>query len=119
MLANIFAHNHLNYTQKWEPFKFNVRVIATRRGKELKKNKLRKIAEITDQLNTLIKQTTLSEDEKSILYLLNLEIDQLYIELAKGAYVRSRAKWFEEGERNTSYFFSMEKEIIQETLFHL
>ncbi len=51
----------------------------------------------------------MSEDEKSKLYLLNLEIDKLYIELAKGAYVRSRAKWFEEGERNTSYFFSMEK----------
>ncbi len=118
MLANIFENNHLNYTQKWELFKFNVRVIATRRGKELKKNKLRKITEITDQLNTLIKQTTLSEDEKSKLYLLNLEIDQLYIELAKGAYVRSRAKWFEEGERNTSYFFSMEK-IIQETISSL
>ncbi len=118
LLANIFAHNHLNYTQKWEPFKFNVRVIATRRGKELKKNKLRKITEITDQLNTLIKQTTLSEDEKSKLYLLNLEIDQLYIELAKGAYVRSRAKWFEEGERNISYFFSMEKN-IQETISSL
>ncbi len=80
-----------------------------RRGKELKKNKLREITEITDQLNTLIKQTTLSEDEKTKLYLLNLEIDQLYIELAKGAYVRSRAKWFEQGERNTSYFSSMEK----------
>ncbi len=82
-------------------------------------NKLRKITEITDQLNTLIKQTTLSEDEKSKLYLLNLEIDQLYIELDKGAYVRSRAKWFEEGERNTSYFSLWKKEIIQETLFHL
>ncbi len=70
LLANIFENNHLNYTQKWELFKFNVRVIAMRRGKELKKNKLRKITEITDQLNTLIKQTTLSEDEKSKLYLL-------------------------------------------------
>ncbi len=109
LLANIFENNHLNYTQKWELFKFNVRVIAMRRGKELMKNKLRKITEIPDQLNTLIKQTTLSEDEKSKLYLLNLEIDQLYIELAKGAYVRSIAKRFEEGERNTSYFFSMEK----------
>ncbi len=29
--------------------------------------------------------------------------------------MRSRAKWFDEGERNISYFFSMEK-IIQDTI---
>lgn len=77
LIANIFENNNLNFVQKWELFKFKVRVIAMRRGKELKKNKLRKITEITEQL----KQNTLSEDDKSKLYLLNLEIDNLYIEL--------------------------------------
>ncbi len=38
LLPNIFENNNLNYTQKWELFKFNVRVIAMRRGKELKTN---------------------------------------------------------------------------------
>ena len=33
----------------------------------------------------------------------------MYIEMAKGAFVRSRAKWLEQGERNSSYFFALEK----------
>ena len=28
---------------------------------------------------------------------------------AKGAYMRSRAKWMEEGEKNTAYFCNLEK----------
>lgn len=40
---------------------------------------------------------------------IQLKIDQIYIELAKGAFVRSRAKWLEEGETNPNYFFALEK----------
>ena len=28
---------------------------------------------------------------------------------AKGAIIRSRARWVEDGEKNTSYFFNLEK----------
>ncbi len=31
------------------------------------------------------------------------------MEKAKGAYIRSRAKWIEEGERNSAYFCRLEK----------
>lgn len=40
---------------------------------------------------------------------LKLEFDKAYLELAKGAYIKSRAKWLEEGEKNSSYFFAVEK----------
>lgn len=33
----------------------------------------------------------------------------MYLELAKGAFIRSRPKWLEEGERSTNYFFALEK----------
>lgn len=29
--------------------------------------------------------------------------------MAKGAFIRSRKKWLEEGERNSTYFFKLEK----------
>lgn len=37
------------------------------------------------------------------------EIDQLYISMTKGAFIRFRAKWLEEAEMNTSYYFALEK----------
>lgn len=36
------------------------------------------------------------------------KLDLMYLDLAKGAFLRSRAKWLEEGEENTSYFFALE-----------
>lgn len=37
-------------------------------------------------------------------------MDKLYINKAKGAFIRSKAKWLEEGEQNSSYFFKLEKQ---------
>lgn len=41
--------------------------------------------------------------------LLQAKLDDMYCKRAQGAFVRSRAKWIEEGEENTSYFSSLEK----------
>ncbi len=40
---------------------------------------------------------------------IHFQINELYLDLAKGAFIRSRAKWLEDGERNSSYFFALEK----------
>ena len=39
---------------------------------------------------------------------LKIELDEIYSVEAKGAQVRSKAKWVEEGERSTKYFLSLE-----------
>jgi len=36
-------------------------------------------------------------------------LDQIFENKAKGAFVRSRRKWLEEGEKNSKYFFNLEK----------
>lgn len=41
--------------------------------------------------------------------LLQAKLDDMYCKRAQGAFVRSQAKWIEEGEKNTSYFSSLEK----------
>jgi hypothetical protein len=41
--------------------------------------------------------------------LVKQQLDDLYHEKAIGAQVRSRAKWVESGEHNTSYFLNLEK----------
>lgn len=37
------------------------------------------------------------------------ELDEFYKEKAQGAFVCSRLKWLEDGERNSKYFFNIEK----------
>ena len=41
--------------------------------------------------------------------LIKQKLDSLYEQRATGYYIRSRAKWIEEGERSTSYFLGLEK----------
>ena len=37
------------------------------------------------------------------------QLEKIYKSKCKGAIIRSRVKWFEEGEKNTKYFMSLEK----------
>ena len=52
----------------------------------------------------------LSENQRVQLQALQLKLDQLYVSKAKVAFIHSRAKWIEEGEQNSSYFFKLEKQ---------
>lgn len=60
---------------------------------------------LMNELNIYLKKDNLTEDEKVRLDTLKSEIDQIYVDSAKGAFIRSTAKWLEKGEKNTSYFF--------------
>ena len=103
---SIFGNNEGNHVQKWEYFNFKIREIAIKRSKVIKKNNLAKEINIMDKLNVLMTKDNLSEEEEITLKKLKEEIDNMYIEMAKGAFVRSQAKWLKQGERNLSYFFA-------------
>lgn len=109
LIKNILLDKMLiGYKNKWEFFKYRVRQIAIKRSKELKNLKNKKITEQINRINTLL-TGNLSEKEKIELKELHLQINQAYLDIARGAFVRSRAKWLEEGEANSSYFFALEK----------
>ncbi len=62
-----------------------------------------------NKLNALLAKSKITEEHNLEIKRLNLELDKTFLDLAKGTYTRSRAKWLEEGERNSSYFFALEK----------
>lgn len=58
-----------------------------------------------EEFKNLISKPSLTEEEELKLKTVQNEIDKIYIELAKGAAVRSRMKWLEEGEKTLVIFF--------------
>lgn len=67
----------------------------------------------------LCKKQTLTEEEKTTFSNLQSCLDDLFIQRAQGAYVRSRAKWIEQGEKNISYFFQLEKRRQEKNKFNV
>lgn len=65
---------------------------------------------MTSEINHLCLKAELSLDEQIKLNNLQTQLDNMYLEKAKGAFIRSRARWIEQGEKNTSYFFNLEKQ---------
>jgi len=75
----------------------------------IKKAKDKKEKKIMEDIKTFLNNENLSDEEHVRLLQLQNEIGNLYTEAAKGASIRSRAKCLEHGERNSSYFFALEK----------
>lgn len=80
-----------SYGSKWELFKFKVRGLAIKRSKELKKNRLLKESTLMLKLDSLLNKDNHSDEELMELKTTQLELDKLYIDLAKGSFIRSRA----------------------------
>lgn len=102
---------------RWEYFKFKTREISIRFGKgksrELQQREFRFIQELNACCNT----REMAQDVEQLLSL-QAKLDHLYLMKAQGAFVRSRAKWMEEGEKNTAYFCRLEKRRQESNAVH-
>lgn len=94
---------------KWEFLKYKLREFSITYGKNLKKKRLAKEIQLINKINMCCCKSVLSDEDKKKLIHLHSSLDELYVRKAKGAYVRSRAKWMELGEKNSSYFCNLEK----------
>lgn len=50
-----------------------------------------------------------TEDDRQKILNLQPKLDEIYSRKAQGAFIRSRAKWIEEGGKNSLYFCGLEK----------
>lgn len=100
----------MSHSSKWEWFKFNVKQKAIQISKSFNKRKKQEQKNIVEGINKLCCKQDLSLDEQLQLHNFQSQLDKLFLEKANGAYVRSRARWIEEGEKNSSYFFNLEKQ---------
>lgn len=94
------------YKYFWELMKHEIQCVAIKKGKFLANLK-------RDRENTIIKAILdlqmkncddLTSQEVLHMDLLQSQLDNIYEEKTKGAFIRSRCKWLEQGEKNTKYF---------------
>jgi len=89
--------------------KFSIRKYSIMFGKKVNKEKRAQEVTVVKELMTLYSKSDWSEEDKEKISNLQSKLDRIYIDKAKGAYIRSRARWIEEGEKNTAYFCKLEK----------
>lgn len=108
----------LSDISKWEWFKFRVKQQAIETGKKIADNRKRKQKEIVEKISLLCGKLSITVEETQELHTLQNRLDVIYLEKAKGAFVRSKAKWIEQGEKNSSYFYSLEKRRQTKKMYH-
>ncbi len=98
-----------SYSNRWEFFKYKVRQISIEFGKQRSKEMREQELNLVQEIDECCKRTPMSDKDRSTFMILQSKLDDLYLKRAHSAFVRSRAKWTEEGEKNTAYFCSLEK----------
>lgn len=104
--VNKLDMSHMN---KWEWFKFELKQLAIVTGKRISQIRKHKQKELILKINTICEKTETTTEEKAELNALQGKLDDMYRDKANGAFIRSRARWIELGEKNTSYFYGLEK----------
>ena len=95
----------------WETLLVTLRGAIIKYSKRRKTNKNNAIIHLEKQIQTLdlrVTSGTASQDQIIQLAELNINLVNLRKELLKGAYIRSRANWLEQGEKPSKYFLNLE-----------
>ncbi|KAL9964507.1 hypothetical protein ACROYT_G028158 [Oculina patagonica] len=95
----------------WDWIKYNIRSHAIRHSKRRSKQKNETETKLQNKLNVAKKaaETNPSDDNATLLYAAQKQLESFYEEKTKGIIVRARARWHEQGEKSTKYFLNLEK----------
>ena len=107
--ANENDDSIVGYTGRWEFTKSKITEFTIKFCKELNREKRQYESNLLREINQCCSNLDLNDQGKNKLMELQVWLDELYLERAQGAFIRSRAKWIEAGEKNSSYFSSLEK----------
>ena len=107
----------------WDLFKINVKEYTILYCKKRKHKKQNVKFEYENKLKEIdLKLANLKFNENIELRMereqVKTKLDAISMEKARGYYIRSRAQWFEEGEKSTRYFLSLENKTQQDNCIH-
>ena len=89
----------------WDLIKYRIRQVAMKYSKEKARQRRKKLSDIEASLRTCEERCNELPSNQEELEMLQMEYDSIYEQIAKGAIIRSKATWYEKGERSNKYFF--------------
>ena len=95
--------------QKWELLKKRIKEKTIDFSKTHVAEEKLVIAQLSEKLNEYEERLPLTKEEDQLMEMTRMELEEKSLERAKGVMFRSKAKWYEEGEKNTKYFYQLEK----------
>ena len=96
---------------RWGLIKMEIRGLTIMHSKTKAKMEKTEETDLQNKANELkLKAEQNPNDKKAIneLYAVNLHLEKLLKYKTRGAILRSKSRWYEQGERNTRYFFKLE-----------
>ena len=107
----IINNAYLNPIDLWELCKLYIRSESITFSKANARNRKKLEDEVIEKIAALEKLSVISPSDEIAIQLLELrnKLERIYDYKLKGIIIRSRARWVEEGEKNSSYFLSLEK----------
>ena len=99
-----------SFSQLWEFLKFKIRDFSIQYSKQKAKVRRENMEKIKNELSEL-EQHLNHKDLNQIneYYAKKQELEKMYDYITDGIIIRSRATWYEQGERNSKYFLNLEK----------
>ena len=94
----------------WDLIKYKIRQLSIKYGKEKARKKRKRITDIEASLKICEENCKGCPSAENLeqFEILKSEYDSIYDDLAQGSIVRSKATWYEKGEKSNKYFLNLE-----------
>ena len=96
-------------TEAWESIKKEIKKFTQNYSRKHSKDKQIAISQLIESISEMESRLPLNEREYALLDKSKLDLEELIDENIKSIMFRSKCKWYEEGEKNTKYFLSLER----------
>ena len=95
--------------ETWETIKDRIKKTAMNYSREKKSIESHVIGQLSEIVNGYEQRLPLQENEYKLLEETKTDLEELVSERINGVMFRSKARWFEKGEKSSKYFFALEK----------
>ena len=95
--------------EKWEKIKERVKKASVKYSRQSANQDKFIIAQLCEVVNDYESRLPLEEQEYKLYEETKMELEEKTLTRIRGVMFRSKAKWYEEGEKGTKYFYALEK----------
>ena len=109
IMVNLELLHNKKPKEKWEILKQRIKKYSVDYARKKASEQKIIIAQLSEKVNDYESRLPLIQEEDKLWNDTKQELEEKLFERVKGNMFRSKVKWYEDGEKNTKYFFSLEK----------